>query len=330
MKHVRFGNTGLLVSPVWLGTATFGHQASEDEAVAVMNEAADLGVTVIDTAPTYPLGGGAALAGATEEIVGRWLKGRREQFLIASKFGGRMGPQPWQRGSSRGNLILGVENSLRRLQIDYLDVYQAHHYDPNTPIDETLQALQVLIQSGKVRYIGCSNFFAYQIARTLGRSALLDIPRLASVQQRYSLLSRQAEIETLPLCQEEGLAVVTFNVLAGGLLTGKYRREENPATSGRFGFSEGARLYRERYWGEREFLTISELGRIASEAGLSLPALAYAWTASKSAVTAPILGASRAGQIGECVAGATVHLDKDLVDLLDRVTNEFRYAELKP
>lgn len=190
MEHVRLGRTGLPVSRLCLGTMTFGLQCDEPTSAAILDRAVDGGITFIDTADVYPMGGRLDTAGRTEEIVGNWLKNRRQDVVLATKASHRVGPRPWQQGNSRRHLLDAVEQSLRRLQTDYLDLYQLHGTDPATPIDETLSALDDLVRSGKVRYVGCSNFAAYQIARALGRSEARDLVSFVTVQPRYNLLFR--------------------------------------------------------------------------------------------------------------------------------------------
>jgi aryl-alcohol dehydrogenase-like predicted oxidoreductase len=224
MEHVRLGQTGLKVSRLGLGTMTFGLQCDEDASRAILDRASEGGVTFLDTADVYPLGGSVETIGRTEEILGRWLAGRRDQYVVATKFVGPVGTAPWDRGASRRHILAAVEESLRRLGTDYIDLYQLHGRDPDTPIDETLEALDTLVKAGKVRYIGCSNFLAYQVARAIGRSETRDLVGFASVQPRHNLLFRQFERELFPLCIEEGIGVIPYNPLAGGLLSGKYDR----------------------------------------------------------------------------------------------------------
>ena len=161
--------------------------------------------------------------GRTEEILGRWLRGRRRDVVLATKCAGAIGPRPWDRGASRTHILGAIEESLRRLGTDYVDLYQIHHPDPQTPIDETLRALDDVVRAGKARHVGCSNYHAYQVARAVGRSEVLGLARFDSVQPRYNLLFRQVERELLPLCREEGIGVIPYNPLAGGFLSGKHR-----------------------------------------------------------------------------------------------------------
>jgi len=204
IPHTKFGNTGLTVSKLVLGTMTFGLQTDEETSIKILDTAAEAGINFLDTADVYPLGGGLENAGRTEEIIGRWLKGKRDRFILATKAVGKVGNAPWDRGSSRKHLFDAIDRSLHRLQTDYVDLYQLHSDDTNTPLDETIEALDAIVKSGKVRYIGVSNFLAYRLSRALGKSDTRQLTRFISVQPRYNLLFRQIERELLPLAQEEG------------------------------------------------------------------------------------------------------------------------------
>jgi aryl-alcohol dehydrogenase (NADP+) len=186
---------------------TFGHQCNEEQSVSILNAAKDHGFTFIDTADVYPIGDMTSGYGATEEILGRWLTGQRDNFILATKCYAPTGPNKWDQGNSRKNIIRAAEESLRRLKTDYIDLYQLHFYDDRVSHDESLSALDDLVRSGKVRYIGCSNYLAYQLATALGRSDVNKWERFASVQPRYNMLFRENERELLPLCAEQGLAV---------------------------------------------------------------------------------------------------------------------------
>jgi 1-deoxyxylulose-5-phosphate synthase len=306
---------------------TFGLQIDEGVARSVLDRAAAGGVTFIDTADVYPLGGGVEHAGKTEDILGRWLKGRRHEFVLATKCFGRTGPQAWDVGNSRRHIMDAVDASLRRLGTDYIDLYQLHQDDPDTPIDETLRALDNLVQSGKVRYIGCSNFLAYRLARALGRSEALGLARFESAQPRYNLLFREFERDLFPLCIEEGVGVIPYNPLAGGLLSGKHERGRPPVEGTRFTIPSAGTMYQGRYWHDREFEAVDAFQQIAKEAGLKLATLAVAWVLHQPAVTAPILGASRPDQLDDTLAAAEVKLDEDLVNKLDVLTREFRTGD---
>jgi aryl-alcohol dehydrogenase-like predicted oxidoreductase len=306
---------------------TFGLQIDEEAAISVLDKAADAGVTFLDTADAYPLGGGVDLAGATEEILGRWLKGRRHEFVVATKVFGRTGPQPWDAGNSRRHIMDAIDASLGRLGTDYIDLYQLHADDPETPIDESLQALDDLVRAGKVRYVGCSNFLAYRLARALGRSEALGLARFDSVQPRYNLLFREFERELFPLCLEEGIGVIPYNPLAGGMLSGKHARGQLPAEGTRFTISNAGAMYQERYWHHREFDAVEAFQEIAKTAGLKPATLAVAWVLTQPAVTAPILGASRPDQLDDTLAAIDVKLDDDLLHELDELTREFRRGD---
>ena len=184
MRHVRLGRTGLSVSRLCLGTMTFGVQCNETTSIAILDRAAAGGITFLDTADVYPLGGGLDTVGRTEEILGRWLQGRRSDFVVATKCVGAMSARPWDRGSSRKHILDAIEGSLRRLCTNYVDLYQLHHPDPETHIDETLRALDDVVRSGKARYVGCSNFHAYQVARALGRSEAQGVVRFDRSEER--------------------------------------------------------------------------------------------------------------------------------------------------
>ena len=327
MRHVHLGRTGLTVSRLCLGTMTFGLQCDETVSRAILDRAAAGGVTFLDTADVYPVGGGFQTAGRTEEIVGRWLEGRRHQFIVATKCGGAMSERPWDRGASRKHVLDAIDASLRRLRTDYVDLYQLHHPDPGTPIDESLRALDDVVRAGKARYVGCSNFPAYQVARALGRSELLGVARFDTVQPRYNLLFRQIERDLLPLCREEALAVIPYNPLAGGLLSGKHRRETGPTPGTRFTLGSAAGRYQDRYWHEREFATVEALRPLAAGAGLSPTQLALAWTLAEPAITAPIVGASRPDQLDDAIAAVEKPLDAALKARLDALTVEYRWGD---
>jgi 1-deoxyxylulose-5-phosphate synthase len=325
VDYTRLGRTGLQVSRLCLGTMTFGLQCDEETSTAILDTAFEAGITFLDTADVYPLGGDLSTVGRTEEIVGRWLDGRRDEVVVATKCVGATGPRPWERGASRGHIIAAVEASLRRLRTDWIDLYQMHSYDPETPIDETLAALDHLVRSGKVRYIGCSNYLSYQLARAVGRSETLGLTRMDSVQPRYNLLFRQIERELLPLCLEEGIGVIPYNPIAGGMLTGKHRRDQTPG--GRFSLGRAGRMYQERYWHEREFDTVDDLLAIASREGTSLVTLAVQWVLAHPAVTSAIVGASSAGQLSESLTAAEKPIPGELKTELDELTAIYRQGD---
>jgi aryl-alcohol dehydrogenase-like predicted oxidoreductase len=307
---------------------TFGKQTDEAPSHAILDKAADAGVNFIDTADVYPLGGEVALAGRTEEIIGHWLKGKRDRFIVATKAVGKVGPSPWDQGASRKHLLDAIDASLRRLGTDYVDLYQLHWDDRETPLDETLLALEDIVRSGKTRYVGVSNFFAYRLAKALGRSDVLRVTRFVSVQPRYNLLFRQIERELLPLAQEDGLAVIPYNPLAGGILTGKYRLDAAP-NEGRFTEAVGkaGAMYHQRYWHQREFDTIAQLRSLGDQAGTDLTKLALAWVLAHPQITSAIIGASRPEQLDDTLAAADMEISPELKAKLDEITLEYRWGD---
>jgi len=305
---------------------TFGLQCDEPTSRAILDRAAEGGIDFLDSSDAYPLGGDLSTRGATEEILGRWLLGQRDRFIVATKCFAPTGPAPFDGGNSRKHIMSAVEASLRRLQTDYIDLYQLHGYDRATPIDETLGALDDLVHQGKVRYIGCSNFLTYQLVRAVGRTETLRLARLDSVQPRYNLLFRQIEREMLPYCREEGIGVIPYNPIAGGLLSGKHKRAGAPP-EGRFTLGTAGPMYQERYWHDREFETVEALGQMADEAGVSLVTLSVAWVLANPAVTAPIIGASRPEQLDASLAAAEHALDDELKRRLDERTHEYRMGD---
>jgi aryl-alcohol dehydrogenase (NADP+) len=327
MEHVRLGRSGLQVSRLCLGTMTFGLQSDEATGMAVMDKAVEGGVDFFDTSDAYPLGGDLATRGRTEEIIGRWLPGKREQIILATKCFVPMGPSPMDGGNSRKHILTAVEGSLRRLGTDYIDLYQLHGYDRNTPIDETLSALDDLVRSGKVRYIGCSNFLTYQLVRAVGRSETLRLARFDSVQPRYNLLFRQIEREMLPFCEEDGVGVISYNPIAGGLLSGKHNRSAAPPEGSRFTLGNAGSMYQQRYWHEQMFDTVEALRKLADEAGVSLVTLSIAWVLANKAITAPIIGASQPAQLDASLAAASYELDPDLKQRLDDLTHDYRMGD---
>ncbi|MDD1425488.1 aldo/keto reductase [Dolichospermum sp. ST_sed9] len=327
LPTTKLGQTGLTVSRLVLGTMTFGLQTDEETSIKILDTAAEAGINFLDTADVYPLGGGLPTAGRTEEIIGRWLKGKREHFIVATKAVGKVGSAPWDQGSSRKHILDAIDASLRRLGTDYVDLYQLHSDDASTPLDETLEALDTVVRAGKVRYIGVSNFLAYRLARALGRADVRHLTRFVSIQPRYNLLFREIERELLPLAQEEGLAVIPYNPLAGGLLTGKHKQAGGPTAGTRFTLGAAAERYQERYWHDREFNTVEELRTVADLAGLSLTTLALAWVLANPIITAPIIGASRPEQLFESFKALEVTLDDNLKQKLDDITTEYRRGD---
>jgi 1-deoxyxylulose-5-phosphate synthase len=328
MDLAPLGRTGLHVSRLCLGTMNFGAQVDRAGSFAILDTAADGGINFIDTADVYPSDGSHTNGlGMTEEIIGKWLKPRRDEFVLATKAGYPTGAAPWQCGNSRKHLLEAVEGSLRRLQTDYIDLYQLHKPDRSTPIDETLSALDDLVRSGKVRYVGCSNFYAYEVARALGRSELRGWERFSSVQPRYNLLFREPERELFRVCEEESLAVLPYNPLAGGFLSGKYDLRSDPEASTRFVNEATSKLYRDRYWHEPMFKAVNGVHQLAAEAGVPCAQLAISWVLAQPQVTSAIIGASRPEQLRDTLVAGEQRLDAGLVAALDELTTEFRRGD---
>jgi aryl-alcohol dehydrogenase (NADP+) len=238
-----------------------------------------------------------------------------------------MGSRPWHAGNSRRHIMDAIDESLRRLQTDYVDLYQLHFDDRSVPLDETLSALDDLVRVGKVRYIGCSNFLAFRLARAIGRSEALGRVKFVSVQPRYNLIFREFERELFPLCLDEGIGVIPYNPIAGGLLSGKHDRSRPPEEGTRFTLGNAGRMYQDRYWHDHVFDTIDALAKLAEAAGLSLTTMAVAWVLRNPAITSPIVGASRPEQLDDTVAATDVNLDEDLAQRLDELTAEYRRGD---
>jgi aryl-alcohol dehydrogenase-like predicted oxidoreductase len=328
MQFTRFGGTGISVSRICMGTATFGQQTDEPAAHAILSKAAEAGVNFIETADGYPMDNSLARVGRAEQIVGRWLEGKRDRFIIATKGGVPVGPSSWDRGTSKKHLLDAIDGSLKRLSTDYVDLYQLHFDDSSVPLDETLEALDLIVRAGKARYVGVSNFLAYRLARALGRSDQRRLVRFVSVQPRYCLLFREIERELIPLASEENLAVMPYSALAGGMLAGRYRYESQP-TGGRFSPESGwlGEVYRRGYWHSREFATIASIEQIAKQRGLAIARLAIGWVLANSAVTSVVLGASRATQLIDTLAAVNLDVDAELKKQLDDLTDEYRRGD---
>jgi 1-deoxyxylulose-5-phosphate synthase len=304
---------------------TFGYQCDETTSFAILDRAAEKGITFLDSSDVYPLGGGLERTGRTEQIIGKWIRGKRHDWVIATKCFGQTGPQPFHAGNNRRHIFDAIDASLRRLGTDYIDLYQLHGYDREVGTDETLGALDAIVRAGKVRYIGCSNYLAYQLARALGRSDARGFARFMSVQPRYNLLFREFERELFPLCVEEGIGVIPYNPIAGGLLTGKHDRTKPPSEGTRFAFGgRVSQLYQDRYWKDQIFDAVDALNGVAKDAGMSLTTMSVAWVLAQPWVTSPIIGASRPEQLDATVAALDVTLDAALLTKLNEMTLEFR------
>lgn len=319
MKTRKLGRTGLKVSEICLGTMTFGQQCDEAASFAILDKAAERGVDFLDAADVYPVPVSPETVGRTEEIVGKWLEGKRHRFVLASKCRHPMGPGPNDSGLSRKHILEACDASLRRLRTDFIDLYQVHAPDPDTPLEETLAALDQLVRDGKVRYIGCSNFPAWQLAVALGISERHGWARFDCVQPRYNLLARDIELELLPLCRDQGVGVIAFNPLAGGLLTGKYSPEQQEPTPGtRFALGGATgKLYRNRYWHPEDLQVTAELHAFFQKRGKPLAQVVVAWMLRRPEITAAIVGATRPEQLDQSIPAANLTLDDEEMALCE-------------
>jgi aryl-alcohol dehydrogenase-like predicted oxidoreductase len=318
MEYRTLGQSGLRVSVLTMGTMTFGGEGSfanvgttgVDEARRQVDMCLDAGINLIDTADVYS-------GGRSEEILGEVLHGRRDQVLVATKVRMGMGPGPNDAGLSRHHVISGCEASLRRLGTDHIDLYQVHEWDGQTPLEETLEALDLLVRSGKVRYVGASNFTAWQLMKALGTAERSGLPRFVSQQIYYSLQGREAEYELIPLAVDQGLGVLVWSPLAGGLMSGKYRRDrEAPA---------GSRQLTD--WGEPPvydtdalYDIIEVLVGIGEERGVSAAQVALAYLLGRPAVTSLIIGARTSEQLADNLAAASLSLTDAERAQLDKVS----------
>jgi aryl-alcohol dehydrogenase-like predicted oxidoreductase len=322
MKHRRLGRTGLKVSEICLGTMTFAGQSDEATSRKVLDKAIDHGVTFLDTADCYPIPIEAETAGLTEEVIGRWLadhRGKRDDLVIATKCRLKVGHGPNDQGLSRRHIFSACEASLRRLQVDHIDLYQTHFPDPETPIDETLRAFDDLVRSGKVRYIGCSNYAAWQIAQANGLSENNGWSRFDCLQPRYNLLYREIETEVLPYCRDAGVGVIVYNPMAGGLLTGKHQPDEPPRPGTRFTLGTSGDLYRERYWHSVQFEAVSTLQTYFRERDIHLATASVAWVLAQPGITSAIVGASRPEQLDATLSAPELSLDADALAVCESV-----------
>lgn len=309
MKFSSLGRTGLQVSNLCLGTMTFGNQADKKTSFEILDKAFADGVNFIDTADVYPIGRASyAIAGATESIIGEWLQDKRDKVVLATKCFGAMGPGPNDKGLSRKHIMTSVEESLRRLKTDYIDLYQAHQFDPSTPMDETLRAFDDLVDQGKVRYIGVSNWRAWQVAKANGIADRKNYTRIASVQPRYNLLFRMIEEDLVPMAIDEGVGIISYNPLAGGMLTGRYGKNANIQDGTRFGLGNNAGLlYQERYWQEASFDAVERYQFWCRENNFDPVTTAVRWVIQQLGINSAIIGASRPEQLDASLRAADMN-----------------------
>jgi aryl-alcohol dehydrogenase-like predicted oxidoreductase len=314
LNNRNLGKSGLKVSQVCLGTNNFGGQISEKDSIEIVNKALDCGINVLDTADVYT-------GGKSEEIVGKAVKDHRDEFIIATKVGFGTDQPPNQSGLSRKHVLFQIEHSLKSLQTEFVDIYYLHRFDAETPLEETLRTLNDLVREGKVRYIACSNFTAWQIAKARAICETHDLEKPIAVQPPYNLLQRDIEKDILPLCQQEGLGVLTYTPLMGGFLTGKYSKDSSPPAGSRF-------EYNSRLWGrvneESNFTILQQIQSVADEAGIQMSKLAIAWILKNPTVTAPIIGASSTEQVEENCRAAETKISDETYRKLNELTKDVR------
>ncbi len=316
MQFRRLGKSGLEVSALGLGTNAFGSRTSADDSIRIIQFAIDHGINFIDTANIYS-------QNESERIIGKALHGRREGVILTTKAGLQAGNGPLEKGSSRIHLIRELENSLKRLQTDYLDLYQIHTFDPHTPLEETLRTLEDMVRSGKVRYIGASNYAAWELMKALGISEQLRFERYISIQLSYSLADRGIEHEMVPLCLDQGIGIIPYFPLAGGILSGKYQSSEKVPVGSR---ADKNPDFKKRL--DEDRLTLGrEVSRLAYELNVTPSALSLAWLMHRPAVSTIIAGATSVEQIKDNISSATLSLDTNTKHFLDEISNKFKYGE---
>ena len=326
MEYAVFGNTGLKVSRFCLGAMDFPLRCDFETTVATFQDAFDAGINFIDNADAYG-------RGEAEEVMGRALKQtsvERTNLVIATKCwvkmfereggGGREGG-----GCSRRHIIQACDDSLQRLQTDYIDLYQLHHPDPITPVEEALEALDTLIKSGKVRYVGVANHYAWQMAEMLGKAALRDLQPIVSAQVRYNIMDRVIENETIPFCRKFNVAIMGYGPLNGGILTGKYQRGEEPPEGSRFSHPRAAK----HFLTDDAFDMVDELTAIAERNGMAINQLAMKWVLSKDFITTPILGGSKPHHFDAMYELDDMEVDPEDLALIDEMSEGYRFQDFK-
>ena len=335
MRKNRLGKSAVVVSDICMGTMTFGNQSDEAEAFRIMDMAYDAGVDFYDTAEMYPVPPDAKYIGRTEEIVGRWLKTKeRDSIILASKVAGpghgwitpplRSG----KTGLDRHHIMRAVEGSLRRLDTDYIDLYQTHWPDPDYPHEETLAALDELVRAGKVRILGCSNETSWGLTKSLWASDVHGLPRFDTIQNNFSLNNRRFEDELAQVCRQEQVSLIPYSPLAGGVLSGKYNDGALPEGA-RFTFyltgEERQRKMAARFVNERAIESTRRFQEIAADAGISVVTLAVAWSKQHNFVASTIVGATAAAQMPDILAAADITLEPGILARIDQVSREIRY-----
>ena len=310
MRYRRLGRTALQVSELCLGTMNFGPQTPEDESFAIMDRALDLGINFFDTADVYSLG-------QSEVVLGNALKKlgvARDRVVIATKVHSSMGDDPNQRGQSRKHIHHAVDDSLRRLGVDYIDLYQIHRFDPNTPMEESLDALDSLVKAGKVLYLGASSMYAWQFAKLLYTADRLGLKRFVTMQNHYNLVYREEEREMNPLCLAEGVGLIPWSPLARGFLT----KNRPPGTEGATLRAKNDGFAQHLYKEAADYAVVDQVSAIAERRGVSNARVALAWLMHQPAVTAPIVGATQLSHIEEAVKATSLELSPEELEALSK------------
>jgi len=318
MEYRRMGRSGLKVSEICLGTMTFGRSTDQSEAAKMVNLVLDRGGNFFDTADGYS-------NGESEVILGKALKGRRRDAVVATKFFNPMGPGPNDSGMSRVHIMNAIEDSLKRLDMDYVDLYYIHHVDVQSPLEEMLRAMDDLVRQGKVRYIACSNYQAWRLSEALWISDTKNLARFECYQPQYNLVVRDIEQELIPLCLLKGLGVVVWGPMAGGFLTGKYKPGERSVPGTR---SEEKWVFPSRFFGPNADETLAVLLDVSKRIGANPAQVALRWVLSQPAITAVIVGSRNAEQLGENLKATDLKLDNDNLQKLNEVSHlPDRYPE---
>ena len=321
MQYTRLGRTGLKVSRLCLGTMNFGASADEATSFDILDRAIDGGINFVDTSNIYSKWVAGHVGGESEVVIGNWLKSKnRREIIVATKVRGQMWDGANGEGLSRHHIIHAVEDSLKRLQTDYIDLYQTHWYDEDTPMEETLSALDALVQSGKVRYIGASDHQAWRLMKSLWVSDVNNLVRYESLQPHYSLFNRKEfEHELADVCLDQNIAVIPYSPLAAGFATGKYTRDNKSPDNSRSGGGLIQRLINN----DDAYKVVDVLQEIATNHDVSVAHIALGWMLSKPTITAPIIGARTVEQLDGTIGAVDVQLTTDEIQRLDNVTEPF-------
>ena len=336
MQHRQLGKSAIHVSDICMGTMTFGSQTDEAEAHRILDRSLDAGINFFDTAEGYPVPPDSKWVGRTEEIVGNWLKGKnRDAIILATKVSGPS--HIWFKSPCRGgmtaldrhNITSAVEGSLRRLQTDYIDLYQTHWPDHGTAYDETMEVLDDLVQAGKVRILGCSNETSFGLMKSLATSERLGAARYHTIQNNFSINNRRFEDELKQVCRQEGVSLLPYSPLAGGVLSGKYLDGKRPegARFSKYLEMKGERQFEmaQRFAGDRALASTARILEIAKEAGMSPVTLATAWSKQHDFVASTIVGVSKEDQLDEIFAAIDLTLPKEVMTAVHKLTKEILY-----